>query len=84
MIDTFILPFGRYNYNSFSLLQKHYRYIFKVGQGINKDFSGVNGLIYRIDADNTEDIATLFTAKRKIQYIIKSLIKSVYDGIQKS
>ena len=83
-INTFILPFGRYNKNSFSLLKEHYTYIFKVGQGINKDFSGVNGLIYRIDADNTKDITMLFTPKRKIAYFIKSLIKSFYDGIQKS
>ena len=83
-IESFILPFGRYNYHSIELLKKHYTYIFKVGQGINRDFLGVNNLIYRIDADNTKDIKTLFTFKRRVQYCIKSFLKSIYDGIQKS
>ena len=82
-IESFILPFGRYNYNSLTLLQKHYKYIFKVGQGINKDFSGVNGLIYRIDADNLTDIHSLFTPKQMLKYHLKSFIKGFYDSIQK-
>ena len=82
-IESFILPFGRYNYHALTLLQKHYKYIFKVGQGINKDFSGVNGLIYRIDADNLADIRLLFTPKQMLKYRLKSFVKSFYDGIQK-
>lgn len=81
-IESFILPFGRYNYESLILLQQHYKYIFKVGQGINKDFRGVNGLIYRIDADNTQNIETLFTSKNILKYKLKSLFKNIYDGIQ--
>lgn len=82
-IDSFILPFGRYNYNAIKLLKQHYQYIFKVGQGINYDFKGVNGLIYRIDADNREDIKALFTMKQMFSYGIKSLLKSFHDGLQK-
>jgi len=82
-IKSFILPFGRYNYHSMELLKKHYKYIFKVGQGKNRNFSGINGLIYRIDADNTNDIKTLFTFKRRMQYFMKSFLKGIYDGIQK-
>ena len=82
-VDTFVLPFGRYNYKSLNLLKENYKYIFKVGQGINRNFDGVNGLIYRIDADNKKDIETLFTIKNMIKYYIKSFIKSFYDGIAK-
>jgi len=82
-VDSFVLPFGRYNYDSLKLLKENYKYIFKVGQGINKNFDGVNGLIYRIDADNKKDIKTLFTAKNMVIYHIKSFIKSFYDGIAK-
>ncbi len=82
-IESFILPFGRYNKDSISLLKEHYKYIFKVGQGINRNFNGVNGLIYRIDGDGVDNIATLFSSKRMIKYKIKSLIKYFYDGIQK-
>ena len=82
-IDSFILPFGRYNYQSISLLKQHYNYIFKVGQGINGDFQGINGLIYRIDADNIKNIKILFGFSKMIKYSLKSLSKSIYDGIQK-
>jgi peptidoglycan/xylan/chitin deacetylase (PgdA/CDA1 family) len=82
-IDSFILPFGRYHKESLTLLQQHYRYIFRVGQGINRDFSGVNGLIYRIDADGVDDISSLLNSKNMVKYTLKSVIKSFYDGIQK-
>ena len=82
-IDSFILPFGRYNYDSMKLLKQHYQYIFRVGQGINHDFQGVNGLIYRIDADNLEKVEVLFTIKKMLQYKIKAFLKSFYDGLQK-
>ena len=80
-IESFILPFGRYNYDSFALLQKHYRYIFKVGQGINRNFSGVRGLIYRIDGDNLEDDRSIFSFRSILKYRIKSFAKTLHDGI---
>ena len=80
-VDSFILPFGRYNRKSFDLLQKNYKYIFKVGQGINRDFSGVNGLIYRIDGDNLKDEKSIFFFKPMLGYRIKSFAKSFHDGI---
>jgi peptidoglycan/xylan/chitin deacetylase (PgdA/CDA1 family) len=80
-VDSFILPFGRYNKKSLNLLKDNYKYIFKVGQGINKDFNGVNGLIYRVDADNIKNISTIFSFKNMLKYRFKSFIKSFYDGI---
>lgn len=82
-VESFILPFGRYNKESLALLKQHYKYIFKVGQGVNRDFRGVNGLIYRIDADEVADIRSLFTFNSLLQYRLKSLIKYFYDGIQR-
>lgn len=82
-INSFILPFGRYNKESLSLLKQHYHYIFKVGQGINTNFNGVNGLIYRIDADDMSNIENLFSLKKILKYSIKSSIKFFYDGIQR-
>ena len=80
-IESFVLPFGRYNHQSFTLLQKHYRYIFKVGQGINPDFNGIRGLIYRIDGDEMKDDRALFSFKSMLGYRVKSLAKSLHDGI---
>ena len=80
-IESFILPFGRYNYDSFALLQEHYRYIFKVGQGVNRDFSGVRGLIYRIDGDELKDDRSIFSFWSMLGYHLKSLAKTLHDGI---
>ena len=80
-IESFILPFGRYNQKSFTLLQKHYRYIFKVGQGVNRDFNGIQGLIYRIDGDYMENAHSIFSFNSMLKYHIKSLAKTIYDGI---
>jgi peptidoglycan/xylan/chitin deacetylase (PgdA/CDA1 family) len=80
-IESFVLPFGRYNRRSFELLQKHYRYIFKVGQGVNPDFRGIRGLIYRIDGDNMENDRSIFSFKSMLGYRIKSLAKTLHDGI---
>lgn len=80
-MESFVLPFGRYNHKSFTLLQKHYRYIFKVGQGINPDFNGIRGLIYRIDGDNMKDERSIFSFKSMLGYRIKSLAKTLHDGI---
>ena len=82
-IESFILPFGRYNHTSLKLLKKHYKYIFKVGQGVNKDFSGIRSLIYRIDADNKANIEALFTLKYIFKYRVKSCMKFFYEGIQR-
>ncbi len=83
-IESFILPFGRYNHDSFTLLQKHYKYIFKVGKGVNHDFSGVRGLIYRIDGDELEDDRSIFSFRSIVGYRIKSLAKTLHDGILSS
>jgi peptidoglycan/xylan/chitin deacetylase (PgdA/CDA1 family) len=80
-VESFILPFGRYNHDAFTLLQKHYRYIFKAGQGINRDFRGIRGLIYRIDGDELQDEQSIFSLKSMIGYRFKSLAKTLHDGI---
>jgi len=82
-IDSFILPFGRYNKKSLNILKENYKYIFKVGQGVNRDFNGVNGLIYRVDGDNISNIEELFSFKKILHYRVKSFMKSFYDGISK-
>jgi len=82
-VESFILPFGRYNRASLELLKQHYRYIFKVGQGVNRDFYGVNGLIYRVDGDNKKSIEELLNFKNMAKYRVKSFIKSFYDGVSR-
>jgi len=49
-IESFVFPFGKYNQSILDETKKHYKYSFRIGNGINKDFSGVNDVIYRIDA----------------------------------
>jgi peptidoglycan/xylan/chitin deacetylase (PgdA/CDA1 family) len=80
-IESFVLPFGRYNRKSIELLRDHYRYIFKVGQGVNPDFDGIHGLIYRIDGDDMTDERSIFSTQAMLGYRLKSMAKRLHDGI---
>jgi len=74
--DTFIFPYGKYNQNIVEKAQKKYKYLFRIGNGINSDFSGIKGVIYRVNADNLKDESSIFSFFNIVKYSIKSFIKS--------
>jgi len=76
-IESFIFPFGKYNQDILDETKKYYKYAFRIGNGINKDFNGVNGVIYRIDADNLEDASSIFNFKNMMKFRLKSFTKSL-------
>ena len=75
-VDTFIFPFGKYDKRVLDMCKRYYKYLFRIGNGINKDFNGVKGLIYRINADNLKDEKNIFSKKNILKYKLKSFIKS--------
>jgi peptidoglycan/xylan/chitin deacetylase (PgdA/CDA1 family) len=75
-VDTFIFPFGKYDKRVLDMCKRYYKYLFRIGNGMNKDFNGVKGLIYRINADNLKDEKNIFSKKNIFKYKLKSLIKS--------
>jgi len=74
-IDSFVYPFGKYNKQILNECKKYYRYNFRIGNGINFDFKGINGVIYRIDGDNLKEPNEPFKFKNMLKYQAKSLIK---------
>ena len=76
-IESFVYPFGKYNQHILNETRKHYKYSFRIGNGINKDFSGVNGVIYRIDGDNLQDANEIFSFTKLLKFRFKSFIKQI-------
>ncbi|MCW9026647.1 MAG: polysaccharide deacetylase family protein [Thiovulaceae bacterium] len=74
--DTFIFPFGKYNDEVVNEVKKRYKYLFRIGNGINKNFGGIKGVIYRINADSLEDEKIIFSFSNISKYRLKSFIKS--------
>ncbi len=76
-VESFVFPFGKFNTKILNETKKYYKYAFRIGNGINKDFHGINGVIYRIDGDFLPTPDAIFKPKKMIQYIFKSFIKSL-------
>jgi len=76
-VDSFVYPFGKYNQAVLNETMKHYAYSFRIGNGINKDFSGVNNVIYRVNADNLVDEKSLFSFANMSKYWFKTWVKRI-------
>lgn len=76
-VESFIFPFGKYNQKVLNETQKHYKYYFRIGNGINMDFNGVNGIIYRIDADNLKNASSIFSFKNMLKFRFKTFTKQL-------
>ncbi|WP_225352171.1 polysaccharide deacetylase family protein [Arcobacter porcinus] len=74
-IDSFVFPFGKYNQNILKESKKYYQYNFRIGNAIHKDFSGINGAIYRIDGDNLKTHDEIFRFFNILKYKLKGLVK---------
>jgi peptidoglycan/xylan/chitin deacetylase (PgdA/CDA1 family) len=77
IVESFVFPFGKYNQKVLDETKKYYKYPFRIGNGINSDFNGVHGVIYRIDGDNLENGSDIFSFKNILKFRIKTLIKSI-------
>ncbi len=76
-VDSFVYPFGKYNQKVLDECRKYYKYSFRIGNAVNFDFSGINGVIYRIDGDNLKSPNEPFKFKNMIKYKFKTLIKMI-------
>jgi peptidoglycan/xylan/chitin deacetylase (PgdA/CDA1 family) len=74
--DSFVFPYGKYNQTVIRKAKQKYKYLFRIGNAINEDFSGINGTIYRINADGLKDEKSIFSHTNMLKYKIKSFIKS--------
>ena len=78
-VDSFIYPFGKYNDEVVSMVNKHYKYSFRIGNAIHKDFTGINGLIYRVNADSLINDDNIFSFSSMLKYRFKAMIKRIKD-----
>ncbi len=76
-VESFVFPFGKYNQEILDETKKHYKYVFRIGNGIDKNFSGTNGVIYRLDADNLENASDIFRFSNIMKFKFKTFIKSI-------
>ena len=76
-VESFVFPFGKYNQEILDETKKHYKYAFRIGNGIDKNFSGTNGVIYRLDADNLENASDIFKFSNIMKFKFKTFIKSI-------
>jgi len=76
-VESFVFPFGKYNQAVLDETKKYYKYAFRIGNGLNKDFSGVNGVIYRIDADNLKDASSIFGFSNMLKFWFKTFTKKL-------
>lgn len=72
-IDTFVFPYGKYNKKALKRSRAYYRYLLRIGTGIN--FSWRDSLHYRVSADETKDLSTLFSSIKKAGYLFKTLVR---------
>jgi len=75
-VDSFIFPFGKFNEEIAKETLKYYPYVFRIGNAIQKDFSGIKKIIYRIDGDELIDEKDIFSIKNMLMYKCKAFIKS--------
>lgn len=79
-VESFVFPFGKYDKKILEEAKKEYQYVFRIGNSIQKDFSGINGVIYRIDGDSLRTPNDIFTTKNMLLYRLKAFIKKVTNG----
>lgn len=74
-IESFVFPFGKYNQEILKVAQKYYKYNFRIGNAIHKDFSGINGAIYRVNGDGLKTPDEIFKLNNILKYRFKGLVK---------
>jgi len=76
-VESFVYPFGKYDQKVLDETMKHYKYSFRIGNAVNKDFHGINGVVYRIDGDFLPAPDEIFHFKNMLKFRFKALIKSI-------
>lgn len=74
-IESFVFPFGKYNQEILQESKKLYKYNFRIGNAIHKDFNGINGAIYRVDGDGLKTADEIFKASKILKYRFKGIVK---------
>ncbi len=67
-INTFVYPLGKFNEQIHSKVKQHYKYVMRIGTGINFTWQNINSITYRILSDNLKTKKQNLKLKRFISY----------------
>lgn len=76
-VDSFVLPYGKYNEAVIRLARENYSYVFRIGNAFNPSWNGIGGLLYRIKGDSLKTPDSLFKSFKWIGYWIKTVVKMI-------
>ncbi|NLK66704.1 MAG: polysaccharide deacetylase family protein [Campylobacteraceae bacterium] len=76
-VDSFFFPYGKYNAEILEETKKLYKYAFRIGNAVHRDFSGINGVIYRVNGDGLKKADEIFTMSAMMRYKLKALTKKI-------
>jgi peptidoglycan/xylan/chitin deacetylase (PgdA/CDA1 family) len=76
-VESFVLPYGKYNDSAIALAREHYPYVFRIGNALNPSWEGIGGLIYRIKGDGLKTPDELFKPLKQLGFAVKTMIKIV-------
>lgn len=76
-IDSFVLPYGKYNNEVVELAREHYSYVFRIGNAFNPSWDGIGGLIYRIKGDALKTPDALFKPLSQLGFWFKTIVKMI-------
>ncbi len=74
-VDSFVLPYGKYNAAAVALAREHYPYVFRIGNALNPSWEGIGGLIYRIKGDALRTPDELFKPLKQLGFWFKTIVK---------
>ncbi len=76
-VESFVYPFGKYNQAVLDETMQYYKYSFRIGNAVNKDFHGIGGVIYRIDGDFLKSPSEIFSFSNMLKFRFKAIVKSI-------
>lgn len=78
-IDTLVFPYGKYNKQVMTESKSIYKVVMRIGNGLNFSWKGF--LHYRVNADQVEDISTLFSKKNRLLYLFNKVLNFLIHNV---
>ena len=79
-VNSFVFPFGKYNPSVLRMAREYYPYVFRIGNAIHANFSGIHDVIYRVKGDELKSPDAIFKPTQIFKYRFKALIKRLAHG----
>ena len=76
-VESFVLPYGKYNDAAVALAREHYGYVFRIGNAFNPSWDGIGGLLYRIKGDALKSPDELFKPLKQFGFWFKTVVKMI-------